>query len=106
MTLRLSARRSENVGHVRQLVVVDVVQATRKVFRDQRRQGLDATDHRRLGFARVQPLLDQRAHAAPLFGTDPVAEPAVGNDLDPMRSEEHTSELQSLMPNSYAVFCL
>src|SRR3546814_4153801 len=24
----------------------------------------------------------------------------------PMRSEEHTSELQSLMRNSYAVFCL
>src|SRR3546814_3362134 len=23
-----------------------------------------------------------------------------------IRSEEHTSELQSLMPNSYAVFCL
>src|SRR3546814_8474319 len=25
---------------------------------------------------------------------------------DPVRSEEHTSELQSLMRNSYAVFCL
>src|SRR3546814_10222127 len=27
-------------------------------------------------------------------------------DLGPDRSEEHTSELQSLMRNSYAVFCL
>src|SRR3546814_6360910 len=27
-------------------------------------------------------------------------------DLDPKRSEEHTSELQSLMRISYAVFCL
>src|SRR3546814_3864620 len=27
-------------------------------------------------------------------------------DPDLMRSEEHTSELQSLMRNSYAVFCL
>src|SRR3546814_9536452 len=27
-------------------------------------------------------------------------------DTDPTRSEEHTSELQSLMRNSYAVFCL
>src|SRR3546814_3692231 len=27
-------------------------------------------------------------------------------DLDPSRSEEHTSELQSLMRISYAVFCL
>src|SRR3546814_9734962 len=26
--------------------------------------------------------------------------------VPPMRSEEHTSELQSLMRNSYAVFCL
>src|SRR3546814_1087097 len=26
--------------------------------------------------------------------------------LNPSRSEEHTSELQSLMRNSYAVFCL
>src|SRR3546814_3993537 len=28
------------------------------------------------------------------------------NDVVLMRSEEHTSELQSLMRNSYAVFCL
>src|SRR3546814_8234625 len=31
-------------------------------------------------------------------------EPFTGQD--PIRSEEHTSELQSLMRNSYAVFCL
>src|SRR3546814_5185728 len=32
---------------------------------------------------------------------------AVGaDDADDRRSEEHTSELQSLMRNSYAVFCL
>src|SRR3546814_5609002 len=29
-----------------------------------------------------------------------------GPDLPAARSEEHTSELQSLMRNSYAVFCL
>src|SRR3546814_8811101 len=29
-----------------------------------------------------------------------------GNQEDRIRSEEHTSELQSLMRNSYAVFCL
>src|SRR3546814_4801733 len=29
-----------------------------------------------------------------------------GYDMWPGRSEEHTSELQSLMRNSYAVFCL
>src|SRR3546814_7049230 len=31
---------------------------------------------------------------------------ALGMVLDPTRSEEHTSELQSLMRISYAVFCL
>src|SRR3546814_14970552 len=30
----------------------------------------------------------------------------VDNQVDPTRSEEHTSELQSLMRISYAVFCL
>src|SRR3546814_9995379 len=29
-----------------------------------------------------------------------------GNRSEPVRSEEHTSELQSLMRISYAVFCL
>src|SRR3546814_4493819 len=44
---------------------------------------------------------------------DPDAEPedeesegAQGQDEPPARSEEHTSELQSLMRISYAVFCL
>src|SRR3546814_8444558 len=31
--------------------------------------------------------------------------PAPGRDRDDRRSEEHTSELQSLMRKSYAVFC-
>src|SRR3546814_9630188 len=30
----------------------------------------------------------------------------LGENLNPKRSEEHTSELQSLMRKSYAVFCL
>src|SRR3546814_4595470 len=30
----------------------------------------------------------------------------VGGEVNAIRSEEHTSELQSLMRNSYAVFCL
>src|SRR3546814_6465582 len=32
--------------------------------------------------------------------------PDCGGALRPLRSEEHTSELQSLMRTSYAVFCL
>src|SRR3546814_8271000 len=46
-------------------------------------------------------------------GTEPrrdlvVGEPVIIREQDaaPRRSEEHTSELQSLMRNSYAVFCL
>src|SRR3546814_3422595 len=34
------------------------------------------------------------------------AEGAGENDSDPEKGEEHTSELQSLMRSSYAVFCL
>src|SRR3546814_2230751 len=41
-----------------------------------------------------------------LFSHDAVAEVAVIGVPDERRSEEHTSELQSLMRISYAVFCL
>src|SRR3546814_7874525 len=37
----------------------------------------------------------------PVAGHDPIS-----ISIDPRRSEEHTSELQSLMRISYAVFCL
>src|SRR3546814_8894817 len=36
----------------------------------------------------------------------PTAMPAIYAQADALRSEEHTSELQSLMRISYAVFCL
>src|SRR3546814_9116743 len=39
-------------------------------------------------------------------GADRVSRAAVPTDPAPVRSEEHTSELQSLMRISYAVFCL
>src|SRR3546814_12183528 len=35
-----------------------------------------------------------------------VVRPQPAERVDPLRSEEHTSELQSLMRISYAVFCL
>src|SRR3546814_10697096 len=37
---------------------------------------------------------------------DPVLRRVAASVADPARSEEHTSELQSLMRISYAVFCL
>src|SRR3546814_3834452 len=45
----------------------------------------------------VSSLAGQRAGAVPA---------ALPGAVTPWRSEEHTSELQSLMRNSYAVFCL
>src|SRR3546814_1547284 len=45
------------------------------------------------------PALDRGLSGCSVAGT-PVAR------ADPIRSEEHTSELQSLMRISYAVFCL
>src|SRR3546814_9143303 len=40
-------------------------------------------------------------------GYEPAKQPVQGNSRGrPVRSEEHTSELQSLMRISYAVFCL
>src|SRR3546814_1634835 len=38
--------------------------------------------------------------------TNPLVRAISGLGLKPFRSEEHTSELQSLMRISYAVFCL
>src|SRR3546814_3118340 len=54
---------------------------------------------RRIGRIEQQHLAEPRAKTG---GQTPVLALDVVND----RSEEHTSELQSLMRNSYAVFCL
>src|SRR3546814_10539198 len=45
------------------------------------------------------------AKAKGLPGRTVVYKHALRSALVPVRSEEHTSELQSLMRNSYAVFC-
>src|SRR3546814_1339426 len=57
------------------------------------------------GFQRVQFIALVQAQAGQQFlGQDDASGVADGGDLE--RSEEHTSELQSLMRISYAVFCL
>src|SRR3546814_8445165 len=48
--------------------------------------------------SRFMPDFDERAELAP--------RDIVARAIDHERSEEHTSELQSLMRNSYAVFCM
>src|SRR3546814_5751161 len=73
------------------------------LFRSQR--------HRRLARAREQRAEheDRRAHLAhDVIGRDGRGQCrcARGHHAAEIRSEEHTSELQSLMRISYAVFCL
>src|SRR3546814_1930658 len=53
-----------------------------------------------------QPLLDRGAIAGAQQGGRACAQLAQVAGSDGVRSEEHTSELQSLMRISYAVFCL
>src|SRR3546814_1021431 len=71
----------------------------------------DPRTNRRLPAARRLPML--ALPAALLACTSPIALAADANTADAttldtiqVRSEEHTSELQSLMRISYAVFCL
>src|SRR3546814_1797706 len=52
---------------------------------------------------RKQPLFVKRLTAQEIAKANEVD---VADLRDPQRSEEHTSELQSLMRTSYAVFCL
>src|SRR3546814_4152112 len=59
----------------------------------------------------IMPCPDFRAHQSPSRqALSPSASLSVrrssGGQQEYVRSEEHTSELQSLMRNSYAVFCL
>src|SRR3546814_3941304 len=82
----------------------------------------DAADHR-LQLDLPHPLDDEQVHAdrrrdqADLDNGDDIDAEPDGVDAERLgdrkdhrqgqqRSEEHTSELQSLMRNSYAVFCL
>src|SRR3546814_9683629 len=51
-------------------------------------------------------LLRTHAHTVEDIGTLMIYLPAISIDRPTNRSEEHTSELQSIMRNSYAVFCL
>src|SRR3546814_8323174 len=64
---------------------------------------LYAVDRREKLRVSVQACLDR----APIIVVSPVGLDALQKfDLRAIRSEEHTSELQSLMRISYAVFCL
>src|SRR3546814_10592590 len=76
-------------------------------LRLRRRDGADAfgrsvaqgAEHRGRGAGRICVRAGRAGDALPYLCGNPSLEPAI-------RSEEHTSELQSLMRISYAVFCL
>src|SRR3546814_6758617 len=89
--------------------------------------GYTPLDYARLhGVLRGHPLVDEHGAASALYlgrlrpefpGTDALSMSVhpdalawvgqwTGRPFATLRSEEHTSELQSLMRNSYAVFCL
>src|SRR3546814_8376140 len=59
-------------------------------------QCVGAGQHYGIEFGRIRRIPNARAHL----------EQGIANRLQSKRSEEHTSELQSLMRISYAVFCL
>src|SRR3546814_6415946 len=73
--------------------------------------GLDLVQHVQLGpgaGGEDQPIADRPAFGglAVSLDLDPVVLHAQDAAMGDHRSEEHTSELQSLMRSSYAVFCL
>src|SRR3546814_4994834 len=70
----------------------------------QRVGGLNCTDRCMTSEQFGSPLEDQGGKPRPL-NQERYEQKAFDGDFDP-RSEEHTSELQSLMRLSYAVFCL
>src|SRR3546814_11343473 len=57
-------------------------------------------------YATINPLLDLLIHFINGFGIERIILHKKGVNFCLGRSEEHTSELQSLMRISYAVFCL
>src|SRR3546814_6087319 len=59
-----------------------------------------------VGDVAFRAVLDHAEHAAWFEHVEEAAEHAFGLAAGAPRSEEHTSELQSLMRNSYAVLCL
>src|SRR3546814_2159069 len=92
----------ESVG----IAVVEAPVPRKKVFDRRKDQGRGAVDRRCQGAERLVVAIQVEqarlvVHRRPLRRTRFIA---ARRQLD--RSEEHTSELQSLMRISYAVFCL
>src|SRR3546814_8654354 len=85
-------------SHVR--VATKYPATTRRWFEG---QGIQAECIKLNGAMEIAPKLGLASHIVDLVST---GRTLVENALAEQRSEEHTSELQSLMRISYAVFCL
>src|SRR3546814_2515549 len=70
---------------------------------DKEFSGISPLDRGMVLYSVIKDALDQPEKFAAAIDTDSVDDAGQSSSG---RSEEHTSELQSLMRNSYAVFCL
>src|SRR3546814_1648114 len=84
---------ADTTGYANPASVKHLIRILRAAVGDEAVQGIHLHNTRGLGLANVLAALD-----AGLTTVD--------SSLGGLRSEEHTSELQSLMRISYAVFCL
>src|SRR3546814_8960468 len=87
-------------------LVQDELESHRHALRLRRQRETE----RRADIAALRAVIDRRRHHQAAIGWRGIGHlfpppPARGRG-ERLRSEEHTSELQSLMRNSYAVFCL
>src|SRR3546814_6685760 len=89
----------ETLVSARREPATDVASGVAAILADVRARGDAALHELTLRFDRID--LDQAGWSVPRE-----ARQAALQGLEPDRSEEQTSEIQSLMRNSYAVFCL
>src|SRR3546814_9030570 len=100
------------VGHHGKASLARVLTAGRSVVGEgfgrveQLLQGIDAQHARPREDSIVDSIGAGQGPGVGSRGTGALRMPAALDDDDRLRSEEHTSELQSLMRISYAVFCL
>src|SRR3546814_3434974 len=101
---------SDTTGYADPAAVKRLIGLVRGVVGDHALTGIHLHNTRGLGLANALAALDAGLTTLDAslggIGGCPFAPGASGNIVTEDRSEEHTSELQSLMRISYAVFCL
>src|SRR3546814_3421489 len=98
---KLRARRGQRTGHLAEDVQAALLGLGQRDLHDFLGDALDLDVHLQGGDAALGAgHLEVHVAEVILVAED------VGQHDEVVRSEEHTSELQSLMRNSYAVFCL